>query len=106
VTRHGTIVGLSRSLTDIDRAAQLALAVHHRVAEWPSGRVAEWPSGRRLARSAPNLRHGPTIPRPQRPDADGIAFEPEPRTGRYGIDLAGWAEFEGVPEHVWWTCAT
>jgi hypothetical protein len=35
-------------------------------------------------------------------DADGIAFEPEPRTGRYGVDLAGWAEIEGVPAHVWW----
>jgi hypothetical protein len=35
-------------------------------------------------------------------DADGIALEPEPRTGRYGLDLAGWAEYEGVPEDVWW----
>jgi hypothetical protein len=34
---------------------------------------------------------------------DGIAFEPEPRAGRYGVDLDGWAEIEGVPEHVWWT---
>jgi hypothetical protein len=35
-------------------------------------------------------------------DEDGITFEPEPRTGRYGVDLAGWAQFEGVREHVWW----
>jgi hypothetical protein len=34
-------------------------------------------------------------------DEDSSAFEPEPRTGAYGIDLAGWAEIEGVPEHVW-----
>jgi hypothetical protein len=35
-------------------------------------------------------------------DADGIAYEPEPRAGRYGVDLAGWAEPEGVPENGWW----
>jgi hypothetical protein len=35
-------------------------------------------------------------------DENRIAFEPEPRTGRYGVDLAGWAESEEVPEHVRW----
>jgi hypothetical protein len=33
-------------------------------------------------------------------DEDGIAFEPAPRTGRFGVDLDGWADFESVLAHV------
>jgi hypothetical protein len=56
VTRYGTIVGLNRAFADVDRATQLALAVHHRVAERsPVGAARPQEPGQFLAESALGL---------------------------------------------------